>query len=634
MSMEFQLPNIGEGVDSADIAELLVAEGDTIEAEQVVMELETDKAVVELPCPHAGTIQKLMVSEGDTIAVGQTLFSIETTNGQGTKSVDSSPRTAESTDAVAETTDARGAEEEQSAVERSGSASSKQKPPQHEPAAAQPDESAESDQKAQQQEQSGPIDFELPNIGEGVDSADVAEIHVAEGDEIEADQIVMELETDKAVVELPCPHAGTIAALHVSAGDTIEVGQKLLTIEGVRGKGKSPAPQKTRPEQQAVKPSKEPASKDKSSQDKSSKDKSSKDKSSKEKADPPAGPPAAKTGASATAADAKQQAVAVARQTEIVTGEDNGQPPVPAAPSTRRLARQLGVNLRQVEGSGPGGRITQEDVQQFVKRRLTGGLPATTGSEMAFAGGALAPPPLPDFSKYGPIEREKLNKLGRTAAENLTLSWNVIPHVTQHDRADVTELETARKKFTKGAGASGPKVTMTAIVMKALATALQQNPRFNSSLDPQTMEIVYKQYYHIGCAVDTPGGLLVPVVRDVDAKSIRQVAAEISQLAELARDRKLPVEAMQGATCTVTNLGGIGGVAFTPIVNYPEVCILGLARGQKELQLDENGELTERMMLPLSLSYDHRVINGADAARFLVSLCQMLSDPFQLLSAI
>jgi pyruvate dehydrogenase E2 component (dihydrolipoamide acetyltransferase) len=614
MSMDFQLPNIGEGVDSADIAELLVAEGDTIEAEQVVMELETDKAVVELPCPHAGTIQKLMVSEGDTIAVGQTLFSIETTNGQqaGSDKGATDAQRAEATDGEAEAESAG-----EPAAEDSGAAPSEQNSPQREPAAEQQAESDQPEQEAdEQQEQAGSIDFELPNIGEGVDSADVAEIHVAEGDEIEADQIVMELETDKAVVELPCPHAGTVAAVHVSAGDTIEVGQKLLTIEGAGGKGKAAAPQKTGQKQaagpQAQKSADEP----------------------KEAAQRRTPEPGEKTGASIRAADATQQAVAVARQAEIVTGEDDGQPPVPAAPSTRRLARQLGVNLRQVDGSGPGGRITQEDVQQFVKNRLTGGVPATTGGEMTVPGGALAPPPLPDFSKFGPVEREKLSKLGRTAAENLTLSWNVIPHVTQHDRADVTELEAARKKFAKGAGANGPKVTMTAIVMKALATALQQNPRFNSSLDPQTMEIVYKQYYHIGCAVDTPNGLLVPVVRDVDAKSIRQVAAEIAELAEQARDRKLSVDAMQGATCTVTNLGGIGGVAFTPIVNYPEVCILGLARGQKELQLDENGELTERMMLPLSLSYDHRVINGADAARFLVSLCQMLSDPFQLLSAI
>jgi pyruvate dehydrogenase E2 component (dihydrolipoamide acetyltransferase) len=247
--------------------------------------------------------------------------------------------------------------------------------------------------------------------------------------------------------------------------------------------------------------------------------------------------------------------------------------------------------------------------------------------------GSLAPPPLPDFTRFGPVDREKLSKLGRTAAENLTLAWNVIPHVTNHDRADVTDLESARKRFTQGAGAEGPKVTMTAIVIKALAACLQRYPRFNSSLDPVTSEIVYKRYYHIGCAVDTPHGLVVPVVRNCDQKSIRTIAAEIAELAAQARERKLSLDAMQGATCTVTNLGGIGGVGFTPIVNYPEVCILGMARGQSELRL-EDGQVRERLMLPLSLSYDHRVINGADAARFLVSLCELLADPFQLLSAI
>lgn len=591
MSIEFQLPNIGEGVDSADIAEILIADGDTVEAEQIVMVLETDKAVVELRCPHAGTIEKLMVGEGDTIQVGQTLFTIETSDesaGPDDQQSDDSP--PEETPAA----DVSGKGEASSAADDDAS----------------PDVEPESSGDAPATES---FEFKLPNIGEGVESADIADIHVAEGDAVEAEQTIMDLETDKAVVELPCPKAGTIAKLHVSAGDTVNVGQTLMTIDGVA------------------------AAKDAKKSD---------GQSQKQAASPRAtkGDSAAPTESATTAAKSRgdsgsngesQRSVSVARTAELVSGDGNEQPPVPAAPSTRRLARQLGVNLRQVGGSGPGGRITSDDVQEYVKSRLTGGLPAPSsgGAMTVAAAGSLAPPPLPDFSKFGPIEREKMSKLARTAAENLTVSWNVIPHVTQHDRADVTDLEAARKKFTKGAGADGPKVTMTAIVMKALATALQQNPKFNSSLDPETQEIVFKRFYNIGCAVDTPSGLLVPVVKDVDTKSIRQVAGEIGELAALARDRKLPIDAMQGATCTVTNLGGIGGVAFTPIVNYPEVCILGLARGQKELRL-EDGELTERLMLPLSLSYDHRVINGADAARFLVSLCEMLSDPFQLLSAI
>jgi pyruvate dehydrogenase E2 component (dihydrolipoamide acetyltransferase) len=247
--------------------------------------------------------------------------------------------------------------------------------------------------------------------------------------------------------------------------------------------------------------------------------------------------------------------------------------------------------------------------------------------------GSIAPPPLPDFSRFGPIERQALSKIGRVAAENLTVSWNVIPHVTQHDLADITDLEAARKRFGAGLGKNGPKVTMTAIVMKALSTCLQAFPKFNSSLDPITTEIVYKKYYNIGCAVDTEHGLVVPVIKDCDTKSIMQIAADLNSLAEKARDRKLPIDAMQGATCTVTNLGGIGGIGFTPIVNYPEVCILGMSRSQMQLKLSD-GKVEERMMMPLSLSYDHRVINGADAARFLVALCNMLSDPFSLLTTI
>lgn len=594
MSIEFQLPNLGEGVDSADIAEILVSEGETISADQVVMELETDKAVVELPCPHAGLIGKLLVNEGDTISVGQPLFVIE-------------PAEAASRP---EPSAARGGH----AGERSAEASSGD-------AASGGEKNAPTDvgqesaamvalRSSSTGEANGVIELRLPNIGEGVDSADIAEVRVAEGDTISAGQVVMDLETDKAVVELPCEQGGTVAKLHVRAGDTVRVGQTLLTISG-RSTGEGALP------------------------DSRKGGASAENSSLPSRAISVPGPSQANGESPRAAERTPEKAPSRTLTAELLTQREEGGSPVPAAPSTRRLARQLGVNLRDVGGTGPGGRITQEDVQGYVKGQLQSArsTPAR-GSELAvMAAGSLAPPPLPDFSKFGVVERERMNKLSRTAAENLAVSWNVIPHVTQHDRADVTELEAARKKFANGAGASGPKVTMTAIVIKALATCLQQYPKFNSSLDPETMEIVYKRYYHIGCAVDTPHGLLVPVVRDVDKKSIRDVAGEINELAAQARDRKLPLEAMQGATCTVTNLGGIGGVGFTPIVNYPEVCILGLARGQQELRLDE-GELSQRLMLPMSLSYDHRVINGADAARFLVSLGTMLSDPFQLLSAI
>ncbi len=615
MILEFKLPPIGEGVDSADIAEILISPGETITAESVVMELETDKAVIELTCPHVGIVKELAVSEGETITVGQTLFTIDVGENSGNRAVNcddaESNQPQESTVATATSSASPLATETPPADPPS---SPENGLPDPEPAVfTAPEQRADEPHSpppvSTTPGPAGSVEVVLPNIGEGIETADIAEIHVSVGDTVAKNQIVMDLETDKAVVELPSDHAGTVTQIHVSVGDTVRVGQPLLTLDAVD------AP--------AARPVSEPPPQAASGPPRRSADRLAEPK--------PAETPVSKNAASSLAASTRT----VSRVTEPSAPEDNPLAPVPAAPSTRRLARHLGVDLRQVTGSGPGGRITQEDVQAFVRDRLQQQLPAVKERDgvPALAAGSLAPPPLPDFSKYGPVEREKLSRLGRTAAENLSVSWNVIPHVTQHDRADITELEAARKRFAHSSATDRPKVTMTAIVMKALATCLQQFPKFNSSLDPETSEIVYKRYYHLGCAVDTPSGLLVPVVKDCDQKSIRDLAGEIAELAALARERKLPIDAMQGATCTVTNLGGIGGTAFTPVVNYPEVCILGLARGQKELQLND-GEITERLMLPLCLSYDHRVVNGADAARFMVTLCNMLSDPFQLLSAI
>jgi pyruvate dehydrogenase E2 component (dihydrolipoamide acetyltransferase) len=288
----------------------------------------------------------------------------------------------------------------------------------------------------------------------------------------------------------------------------------------------------------------------------------------------------------------------------------------------------LGVDLHDVSGSAAGGRITQEDVKSHVKRVMEGGA-ATSGG-----GGGYSPPPLPDFTKWGAVEREPMNKIARSAAANLSMCWNVIPHVTQHDLVDITDLEAARRRYSDQAKKTGaPKVTMTAIAMKASVVCLKEFPKFNSSLDPQTNEIVYRKYFNIGCAVDTPNGLLVPVIKDCDQKSVAEIGTELADVAARARDRKVTMDEMQGACFTITNLGGIGGTAFTPIVNYPEVAILGMSRGRKELQIVD-GEIEERFMLPLSMSYDHRVINGADAARFIVRLGQLLTDAFNLASTI
>ena len=591
MATEFKLPSIGEGVESADVAEILVSVGDALEVGQIVMELETEKAVVELPSEVAGEVAEIRVREGDSISPGDVVLLVNAESGAPLGDSHDAPEPAE------------GGTPEPS-------------PPASAPTEAAAELTTQGGGVESQGDGGGVVDFPLPSIGEGVESADVAEVLVSAGDRLEEGQILMELETEKAVVELPAPHAGAVAEVLVSEGDTITVGQNVLRIETSAGAKSAPP--------KAESPTKTPSP-----------------------ADPPsrseAKSPAEGATRSLSTPDATTTAVAVQRQTQ-----SNGQPssngqaddgarrtPAPAAPSTRRFARELGVDLYEVSGSGPGGRITNEDVQAHVKNRMTqpaSNLPATAGGG---GGGqlALAPPPLPDFSSFGVVEREKLNKMGRTAAENLLTAWHVIPHVTQQDEADITDIEAARKKFGGGVGKDGPKVTMTAIAMKALATCLTRFPKFNSSLDPETMEIVYKRFINIGCAVDTPNGLVVPVVKACDEKSILEIADEVTTLAIAARDRKLQMSDMQGATCTITNLGGIGGTGFTPIVNYPEVAILGMSRGRKVPQIVD-GQLTERLMLPLSLSYDHRVINGADAAKFVVAFKGLLADPFAMLAMV
>lgn len=429
-----------------------------------------------------------------------------------------------------------------------------------------------------------PTEFKLPLLAEGINSADVAELHVKAGDTVTEGQVLMELETDKAVMELPSPSAGTISSLNVKKGDTVKVGQVILSFDAAGGAATNGATD-----------SKASASTTKAAAEASA---AAEKPATSEKA-PPKAPSATAT---------------------ATVPFSNGSTPVAAGPATRRMARELGVNLAHVRGTGSGGRITSED----VARSFAGSNGSSGG------GGGLVVPPLPDFSSFGTVERQAYTRLQKTVANNLSLAWQIIPHVTQHDLADITDIENARKRFVENVGKNAPKVTMTAITMKAIVACLQQFPHFNSSYDSQKGELVLKKYYHLGVAVDTPTGLVVPVIRDVDQKTVVQLANELTTVAEKARNGKLSIEDMRGGTFTITNLGGIGGTSFTPIVNYPEVAILGMSRSQKHLQL-VNGELKERLMLPFSLSYDHRVVNGADAARFLVKLAGMFTDPFRLL---
>ncbi len=547
MATEFKLPEVGENVEKADIGNILVKEGDEITAGQVVMEIETDKAVFDLPCTVAGRVAKVLVKQGETVKIGQALLAIESAAAPSAK-----PAAAPQAPAAAEKPVAEKSAAKPEAAKSSGGG--------------------------------GSVEFKLPAVGENVDKADVGNVAVKEGDEVTAGQVVMEIETDKAVFDLPCPHAGKVTKVLVKQGETVKVGQPLLELLTAGGSSTGGAPEKAPP------------------------------RASQPAATQPAPAPKAAT---ATATMPRHE---VSAQKAGSNGE--AKLPAPAGPATRRLARELGVDLFQVKGSGPNGRITQEDVQGYVKQRLSA--PAT--------GGGPVIPPLPDFSQYGPIERLPLNKIGKMSAVNLSLSWQVVPHVTQHEMVDITELEAGRKRFGSR-NESAPKVTMTVLAVKAIVTVLKAFPNFNASFDSATNEIIHKKYYNIGVAVDTEQGLLVPVIKDADKQTVVELAAGLTDLSVKARARKLAPGDMQGGTFTITNLGGIGGSFFTPIVNYPEVAILGMSRAvQQYVLIDGRPEI--RLMMPLSLSYDHRVVNGADAARFIVKLASLLADPFKLLSEV
>lgn len=475
------------------------------------------------------------------------------------------------------------------------------------------------------------VEFKLPDLGENIESADVAQVLVSEGDEIQAEQVVLELETEKAVFELPCPHAGKVTKIHVKEGDTVPVGAKILSIEPAEGNEAKGKPSR---EKKAGKPS------DKTEEPAAKKEAGGK---SKGEQTPPAAEPEEEPepGAAGEVEESEEDEAPLdgehkqqdRRESAPKRGQDGRKAaakpadeeevqlvPAPASPATRRLARELGVDLHRVTGTGPGGRISAEDVQAHV-RKLTAGSQAGTDAPE---------PTLPNFSQYGPIERKSLNKIARTAAANLQSAWRYIPHVTQHELADITDLETGRKKYMQALGASSPKITMTVLALKAAVAALKAYPHFNASLDLPAGEVVLKYYYHVGIAVDTEHGLLVPVVRDVDKKSIVELARAVTELAARARSRKIDLADLRGATFTISNLGGIGGTAFTPIVNFPEVAILGMSQARWQMSM-HGGEPKMRLLLPLSLSYDHRVINGADAARFTAKLASLLSDPIELL---
>jgi pyruvate dehydrogenase E2 component (dihydrolipoamide acetyltransferase) len=444
------------------------------------------------------------------------------------------------------------------------------------------------------------------------------------GDTIKRDQPILELETDKATIEVPSSVAGVVKEIKVKPGDKVKVGALVLTLDEGSGNGKAaPAPQAAAaPAPQgaeAARPAAKPAT-----------PQQTEDTEPPPKAQQPAAPQPQKQESQKVVAMARPQKQAEARPGAQASAaapapaRERG-PAAPAAPSVRRLAREIGVDINDVQGTGPGGRISQDDVKEHARRILS-----SVGS--ADAGRASRPSafvPLPDFSKWGEVERQAMTNIRRKTAEHLSNAWNTIPHVTQGEKADITEVEALRKKYGPEVEKQGGKLTVTAILVKVLAAAVKQFPQFNASVDMQSSEIIYKKYVNVGVAVDTDRGLLVPVIRDVDQKNIAQIAAELQQAAAKARDKKLTLEDMSGGGISISNLGGIGGTQFTPIVNWPEVAILGVSRGHLE-PVWRGTTFEPRLMLPLSLSYDHRVIDGADAMRFLRWVADALEQPFLL----
>ncbi len=584
---EFRLPELGENISQGDLVRLMIKPGASITEGQPVMELETDKAVVEVPSSITGTVQEVRVKEGEKIKVGQVIFTIE--NGSG--SVARAPSSAKADAATAPSQSATAAPARKSepisaaAVAPASTAASAPAP------------------ARRASDNSAPTEFKLPELGENISQGDLVRLMVAAGTKVSEGQPVMELETDKAVIEVPSSVNGVVKEVRVKQGEKIKVGQVIFTLEG----GATPAPEKLRHEpvehvsgqtgarlafQAAIKA----------------------EGKTEEQALPPDQP------TSISHATAFSMPV----QLDKVAGTEHRQP-VPAAPHVRRLARELGIDIHSVQGSGPGGRISEDDVKAYSKQLVSSAAAAAQAPRSTH----FAQPELPDFTKWGSVERVSIRGVRRKTAEHLWQAWNTIPHVTQNDKADITELEHLRARFAPKAEEAGGKMTVTAIALKVCASALKIFPQFNASIDLPKDEIIYKQYINIGVAVDTDRGLLVPVLRDVDKKNIVELAAELTQLSKKAKEKKLTPAEMEGGTFTITNLGGIGGTGFSPIVNFPEVAILGLSRSSME-PVWMNNKFEPRQVLPLSLSYDHRLIDGADAARFLRWIAEAFEQPFLL----
>ncbi|WP_321841676.1 dihydrolipoyllysine-residue acetyltransferase [Paraburkholderia bannensis] len=546
-AIEVKVPDIGDYKD-IPVIEVLVKAGDTVEKEQSLVTLESDKATMDVPSPASGTVKEVKVKVGDNVSEGVLVLVLEA--GGAAAAPAAAPAAA--------------AAPAQAAAPAPAAAA---------PAAAAPAASG------------GVQSVKVPDIGDYT-GVPVIEIGVKVGDRVEKEQSLVTLESDKATMDVPSPVAGIVKEIKVKVGDEVSEGTEIVIVEAEGAAAAAPAPAAKAPVEQ---------------------------------------PSDAPQAAPAKAAPAAPSALAQAPI--IPAGEGGARRPSHASPSVRKFARDLGVDVGRVTGTGPKGRITQDDVTAFVKGVMTGALAAPAAAAAPAAGGGaglnLLPWPKVDFTKFGPIDTQPLSRIKKISGANLHRNWVMIPHVTNNDEADITDLEALRVQLNKENEKAGVKFTMLAFVIKACVAALKKFPAFNASLDGDNL--VFKQYYHIGFAADTPNGLVVPVIRDADKKGLVDIAKEMAELSKLARDGKLKPDQMQGGCFSISSLGGIGGTHFTPIINAPEVAILGLSKSAMKPVWDGK-QFVPRLTLPLSLSYDHRVIDGAAAARFNAYLGQILGD--------
>ncbi len=555
--VEVKVPDIGD-FKEVEVIELLVKPGDTVAVDQSLLTVESDKASMEIPSSHAGVVKELRVKLGDKVAEGSVVLVIEASSalplageglGKGSSPAAPAPAPASAP-----------AQAVQAALPISP-------PPQPSPSKG----------------EGAKINVLVPDIGDFAEVT-VIEVFVKPGDNVRVEQSLITVESDKASMEIPSSHAGTVLEVKVGLGDKVKLGSLVVELQGEVGAGSAPAPAAVAVASAVV---------------------------------------SAPAPATAEATVAAPATVPAHQPTSITAGLPH------ASPSIRRQARELGVPLAEVKGSGPKGRITLEDLHGFVKGVMGGAVQTAAQKAKApapVASGSLPgllPWPQVDFTKFGAIERRDLSRIKKISGANLHRNWVMIPHVTNHDDADITELESFRVLLNKENEKAGTKVTMLAFLIKACVFALKKFPDFNASLDGD--QLVLKSYFHIGFAADTPNGLVVPVIRDADKKGVMQISQEMGELAKKARDGKLGPNDMSGGCFSISSLGGIGGTYFTPIINAPEVAILGVCRSSMQPVWDGSA-FQPRLMLPLSLSWDHRVIDGATAARFNAYLGQILGD--------